>query len=138
MKPAKARTIAFTLCILLLILLMNCGSAETDSFSSENVMSEKSAKEELLSVALILCLQSGGSPEKFLETYIFIDKQFTKSSGTQSQRDRITYRKTDVEKCRNNILVFPVEKCDFKPFDLWNYLADKSLCKLDPISYTQY
>lgn len=127
--------------LLLLAILLpfgNCTNAVVDTFDSSNVISEKQAKEELLAIAFAKCIETGGDSLKLLEAYIFVDKQFSKSSGTTSQRERITYKKTEAENCRNNLLLYQVEKCDFKPFDFWNAVLDKQLCKLDPTSFAQF
>lgn len=120
------------------LLLSYCGTAEVDTFSSGDLTSEKTIKDELIAIAFAKCLETGGSDLKLLETYIFVDKLFSKSSGSQSQRDRTTYKKKEAENCRNNLILFSVEKCDFKPFDIANFLSDKKLCKLEPSSFSQF
>lgn len=135
--PRMPRTRSFIL-YTIIFLFIHCGSAVVDTFSSEDSVSEKSVREELFAIAVVKCLETGGGSDKLLETFIFVDKQFSKSSGSRSERDSITYNKKDAEKCRNNLLIYPVEKCDFKPFDFANYITDKSLCKLEPTSFFQF
>ncbi len=117
---------------------LQCTGTSIDSFSSESITYEKKIREELTTVVLIRCIETGGDNTKLLESFIFVDKLFSKSSGSRSQRDRITYKKEDAENCRNNLLLFQIEKCDFKPFDFWNYILDKQLCNLEPVSFFQF
>ncbi|MCC5814119.1 MAG: hypothetical protein JJT78_05130 [Leptospira sp.] len=120
-----------------ILFYSGCSNAIVDTFSADDAVPEKTIREELFAIAAVKCIETGGDSLKLLEAYIFVDKQFSKSSGSQSQRDRITYKKKDAENCRNNLLIYPVEKCDFKPFDFYNYLADKAFCKLEPTSFFQ-
>lgn len=121
-----------------LLFALQCTNTSVATFSANDVVDEKTIREELLTIAFLRCLETGGDNQKLLEAYIFVEKQFSKSSGTRSQRDRITYLKKDANNCRNNLLLFPVDKCDFKPFDFWNFILDKGLCKLEPVSFFQF
>jgi hypothetical protein len=107
-------------------------------FGGDEVISEGEIRPQLEAIVFARCIETGGKDLKLLEAYIFVDKLFSKSSGTSSQRRGITYLKKDWENCRNSVLVYPLENCDFKPYDLANFVSEKALCKLEPSNFFQF
>lgn len=124
--------------LLFFFLSLNCTNEMNSSFNSGDTIQEGKARPELFTVAFLRCVETGGSSTKALEVYVIVDKLFSKSAGSQSQRDSITYKKTDFENCRNNLLIYPIVECDFKPFDIANFISDKALCNLEPTSFFQF
>ncbi|PJE01796.1 MAG: hypothetical protein CK427_09780 [Leptospira sp.] len=124
--------------LLFFFLCLNCTNEMNSSFSSDDTIQEGKARPELFTIAFLRCIETGGSSTKALEVYVIVDKLFSKSAGSQSQRDSITYKKTDFENCRNNLLIYPIKECDFKPFDIANFISDKALCNLEPTSFFQF
>jgi hypothetical protein len=118
--------------------LNHCTNEMNSSFNSGDIIREGQARPELFTIAFLRCIETGGSDSKALEVYVIVDKLFSKSSGSQSQRDNITYKKSDFENCRTNLLIYPIEECDFKPFDIANFISEKALCNLEPTSFFQF
>jgi len=135
----KQSKILFLIANLIFIfsIINNCTNEMNSSFNSSNVIQEGKARPELFTIAFLRCIETGGSDSKALEVYVIVDKLFSKSTGTSSQRNSITYKKSDYENCRSNLLIYPISNCDFKPFDIANFISDKALCNLEPTSFFQ-
>lgn len=102
-------------------------------------ITESEARLRLYSLAILKCSESGIDPStKGLDIFAFVEKQFKTNSLSESKRKQVSYYKKDFQKCEQQLLLFPIEKCNFKDFDLFNLISQGKLCKLDPASYFQF
>lgn len=102
-------------------------------------LTETEVRTRFYLLAILKCSISGVDPStKSFDIFAFVEKQFKTSSLQESQRKQVSYYKKDVQKCEQQLLLYPLEKCNFKDFDILNLISKGKLCKLEPASYFQY
>lgn len=102
-------------------------------------ITETQARTRLYLIAILKCSQGGVDPStKFFDIFAFVEKQFKTNSLSDSERKQVSYYKKDFQKCEQQLLLFPIEKCNFKDFDLLNLISKGKFCKLEPASYFQF
>ncbi len=102
-------------------------------------ITETEARTRLYLLTILKCSQEGVDPNtKQMDIFAFVEKQFKTNSLSESKRKQVSYYKKDFQKCERQILSFPIEKCNFKDFDIINLVSKGELCKLEPASYFQF
>jgi outer membrane lipoprotein-sorting protein len=128
----RMRTFLFPL-IISLFFLCHCAA------QGPEYMPETEARSRLYALAILKCLSTGGDPnEKTIEIVAFVEKQFKTNTLSESERQQVTYYKSQYYACERQIMLFPLSKCEFKDIELFNLATKGKFCKLEPASYYQF
>ena len=105
----------------------------------EKYISETEVRTRLYALAILKCASTGTDPNtKTIEIIAFVEKQFKTNILSESERKQINYYKSEYYNCERQLLLFPLNKCEFKDIELFNLGTKGKFCKLEPATYFQF